>query len=228
MKPLVPAFLKSSRLYRLVEIVASTRGYLRTSGWWASLWRGVPVASDGAPIPWVTLPSISFLEPRLRPDFQVLEFGCGHSTHWFAARVRNVVSIEHDREWAATSRAEAPENVTIHLAATGQTGSYVDIAHGTPNDHNSYVQKIDDLKQRFDVILVDGVYRHACIRRCPDLLTDVGVIIVDNTDYPEIATSLQWLEGHGFRKLDFHGLHSGLSVPGLTSIFYRNQNCLKL
>src|SRR3954452_8270654 len=50
-------------------------------------------------IPWFSYAAIDFLEPWLRPDMTVCEYGSGGSTLFFARRVKSVFSIEDNPKW---------------------------------------------------------------------------------------------------------------------------------
>jgi hypothetical protein len=49
--------------------------------------------------PWLSYIAIDWLKNTLRPEMRVIEFGSGGSTLFFAERVAELVSVEHDREW---------------------------------------------------------------------------------------------------------------------------------
>jgi|SRR5580700_6539557 hypothetical protein len=72
---------------------------LRSLGWQRSVRHDASLAPEGQPQVWYTYSAIQWLTDRLKPDDRVFEFGCGHSTLWFSARVRQVVSIEHNQAW---------------------------------------------------------------------------------------------------------------------------------
>jgi len=55
-------------------------------------------------IPWISYPAIKMLEKILKPEMRVFEWGVGGSTLFFSARVRQLVSIEHDLQWAEKTR----------------------------------------------------------------------------------------------------------------------------
>jgi len=119
-----------------------TRGPLKDSGWLRSFDQGEPVDADGRPVPWLVYPVLDFLAPRLRADMSVFEYGSGNSTLWWAARVREVVSCEHDREWYERIRARAPANVTLH---------HVPLEYG-----GDYCRRVAGFSGAFDIVVVDG------------------------------------------------------------------------
>src|SRR3954452_3854394 len=65
---------------------------------------------DGSPlrdaVPWMPYRVIEALDRWLAPSMSVFEFGSGGSTLFFARRVRRVVTVEHDAQWAALVQAE--------------------------------------------------------------------------------------------------------------------------
>jgi hypothetical protein len=50
--------------------------------------------------PWMASSAVRRLNRILRPEDVLLELGSGASTAWFAQRVRRVVSLEPNRDWA--------------------------------------------------------------------------------------------------------------------------------
>ncbi|MBL0257980.1 MAG: hypothetical protein IPQ03_10865 [Bacteroidetes bacterium] len=48
---------------------------------------------------WLTYPVIDFLKNYLRKDMRVFEYGGGGSTLFFAKRVAELVTVEHDKDW---------------------------------------------------------------------------------------------------------------------------------
>ena len=126
------------------------------------------VDAKGNPIPWLTYPAIEFLKKRIKKDFSVFEYGCGNSTLWWASRVKEVQSIEHDKEWYARIISKIPENVSI---------SHIELEYG-----RNYSNKIKEFKNRFDIVVIDGRDRVNCAMNCLDALKSDGVIIWDNSD----------------------------------------------
>jgi len=120
-------------------------------------------------VPWIGYRGLARIESLLRPTSRVLEFGSGMSTVWFAARCREVVSIENCPDWYATVqqllRRRCIGNVDYRLASA--------------EDYS----RLDDLPDRlFDFILIDGIRRGACARAALRKLTPGGSIYLDNSD----------------------------------------------
>jgi len=79
------------------------------SQWWTSLDPGHNSMVDASP--WICFAAIRELKMFLRPDMNVFEYGSGGSTLFFSQRCREVISVEHHKEWY--------ERVNQHLSVTG-------------------------------------------------------------------------------------------------------------
>ncbi len=53
------------------------------------------------------------LAQLVRSDIRVFEYGCGHSSLWWAARAKEVVSIDHDEAWVDRINKSKPDNLTV-------------------------------------------------------------------------------------------------------------------
>ncbi len=100
----------------VIRLAPSRINALVTTGWLNSMFDGRPIDAAGRPIPWFTYPAIDFLEPRVQRNWSVLEWGCGNSTLWWAARAKRVIGIENDPKWHQIIAAKIPANATIVLA----------------------------------------------------------------------------------------------------------------
>lgn len=192
-----------------ISICVFLRYWFR-AGWFRSLFSGAPVDRFGSSLPWLTYPIIRFLGDRLRSDIKVLEFGGGGSTLWFLSRVARVVTIESSRDWYGRllKKATAAE---LHYAPT--VVDYLGAA---------------GVERAYDLVLIDGVYRVACCIRAVKVLRPGGVIILDDSERFDYLEAEQYLEGKGFRRLDFWGLAPGINYEKCTSVFYRPGNCLAI
>ena len=168
------------RLARLFE------RYFEPLGWGQPVESG-PVARDGAPVPWITYPAMATLERLTQPGLRVFEFGCGHSSLWWAGKVSEVVGVDHDLAWLEPIRARARPNQTLlhrpvhappepipagmaaHIQAliAGQWSSgdsHFDTVHGhNCRDFLGYATSLLAWPQGyFDLIVVDGMARSLC------------------------------------------------------------------
>jgi hypothetical protein len=105
-------------------------------------------------------------------DKRVLEWGCGASTLWYRENGIKVTTVEHDPVWAAIIGG-----VMLYPMPAWPTRARD--AEGTPvvtAPEFDYV-RCPGLG-RFDIILVDGILRNACLRYAPRLLTNHGIVLL--------------------------------------------------
>lgn len=190
------------------------KGPLKEDGWIRSLEEGVPVDAAGRPLPWINYPAIDFLARHVRPEMAVFEYGSGHSTLWWAERVREVVSCEHDREWIERIRPRVPAHVTLRHVPLEVDGAYSRTVAETPG--------------RFDIVVIDGRDRVNCARHAVTGLNPGGVIVWDNTEREEYRPGFETLRAAGFRRVEFLGMPPGLNEKLETSVFYRDRNVFGL
>ena len=187
-------------------------GGLLDDGWFNSFNTKQAIDKDKKPIPWCSYPFIKFIEPRLKKDFSVFEFGSGNSTLWYAERVGKILSVENDKGWFDLVSKKVPENAKIIFQMLEYNGEYCKKALAANN--------------KFDVIIIDGRDRVNCIKHSIGALKEQGVLIFDNSNLPQYSDGISYLISNGFRKLDFIGLSPVTPHNNCTSIFYRPNNCL--
>jgi SAM-dependent methyltransferase len=197
---------------RLLLLAAS----LREIGWTASARAGMPVDAIGSPLPWWTYPAIWWLESVLTGSERVLEFGAGNSTLWLAPRVRQVAAVEHDEAWSQRIRAIAPPNVIVmHRPTTSG------LVKASPGD--SYVAVLDSFDDgAYDLLVVDGMAREACLAAAGRLLAPAGIALLDNADRPDLHDAIWSMHERGFWRIDFVGPVPGASRFSSTSVFFRD------
>jgi hypothetical protein len=187
-------------------------GELKENGWYRSFKEKNSVDKNGNPIPWNTYPFIRFIEPRLKKDFNVFEYGCGNSTLWYARRVKSIKSVEHDKMWFDLITKKLPENCSIIFHELEEDGAY---AKEIMNDDIFY-----------NIVIIDGRDRNNCALYAVEKLTGDGVIVFDNTQLVEYTQSINTLLENGFKMLNFTGSQPIVAHENTTSIFYRENNCL--
>ena len=203
---------RTSREWLALREQRKDTSYLRDTGWLESRFQDLPVDRQGYAVPWITYPSLAFLEPRINAEMSVFEYGSGNSTLWWSSRVRRVVSCEHHRGWYERMAPELPANVDYkHLELTG-----------------GYPEAIAQHANEFDVIVIDGRERVKCAYNSLGALKDSGVILWDNSEREKYRPAFDFLAANGFRKLDFWGIGPVESYGWCTSILYRSNNCFSI
>lgn len=170
---------------------------------------GVPVVVDGEPRPWWPESFIEWLEPRLRPDMCVFEWGSGNSTLWLSGKVEYVQSVEHHTLWHRALKSIYPDDVVLKFRS------------------NAPGYEVISSITKMNLILVDGVRREECIYNAAGWLTGDGVIILDNSD-SEALEAQQWLRDQGFSEKVFIGEYAwgANGEQHSTTVFYKDGNCL--
>ncbi|MCP5272940.1 MAG: FkbM family methyltransferase [Burkholderiaceae bacterium] len=199
------------------DLLRLSRGALAQYGWRRSVRERAAVDAQGSPLPWLCYPAIDLLAARVRPELRVFEYGCGHSTLWWAERVRVLAAVEHDAAWHARMQARLPAHVALRHVPLVDGGDYCRAA----------VQAAG-AATRWDIVVVDGRDRVNCMQQAVGVLSDGGVMVVDNTDRPQYAPGLDWLRERGFRRLPLRGLAPIVDTLTETSLLYRPGNVLDL
>lgn len=197
-----------------VSLIYSRRSFLRDSGYFESVARRMPCKKDGTPLPWMNYGIIDLLEERLDRELSLFEYGSGNSTVFYASRVREVISVENDLGWYEYIRNSLPDNASIYLV--------------NPYDTQTYSEFIGRFDKEFDLVVVDGNDRNACLEAARNYLSYRGVIILDDTQDGEYESATNVLEESGYKRLDMKGLKPGSIRSYTTSLFYRATNCLGL
>ncbi len=146
---------------------------------------GEPAAGPGSPgLPWLPASFVARFESWDTARWRVFEWGSGWSTLWLAARCQWVVSVESDPAWHRRIVEEAEKrgikNITLLLRT----------------DPDEYIAAIEEHDARLDCILVDGVWRNACVERA---IPRVGsVLVFDNASRGEYEPARALLRETGW------------------------------
>lgn len=139
----------------------------------------------------------NWLGRTLDEKSRVFEYGSGGSTLFLAKQAGEVVSVEHNREWYDHMRTVLSERGVENCSYLFQGGEPVetsrecevcDVSHESMREEydgvtfDSYVSTIDDYEDAsFDLVVVDGRARPACIAHALPKLKPGGYILLDDT-----------------------------------------------
>lgn len=172
--------------------------------------------------PWLTFAAIQFLEKTLRKDMRVYEYGAGGSTLFFAKRVKEVISVEHDQIWSdkifEVIKKRNYHNSLIHLVEP-TTNEF--LLGQDPSEPNSYISSLDLFTNQyfkdyainidnypdgyFDVVLIDGRARPSCFKHAITKVKEGGFLILDNAERPHYLYIHEFLENSHWIKYELHG-----------------------
>lgn len=166
------------------------------------------IDGEGNPIPWFTYPAIEYLKQLDLQALSILEWGIGNSTLFFAQRCREIISIEHNKNWFDSISSLLPANAK---------GVFVDEEH-----YHNYPLQLD---KKFDIIIVDGIKRRDCLSISLSLLSERGFILFDNSDRnPDYC---EFLRSRDLIQVDFHGFGPIVDFTTTTSIFFSRKFNIK-
>lgn len=165
--------------------------------WRRSLINGANSVRDE--LPWITFNAITYLENYLQKGSKVFEYGGGGSTLFFLKQGAEVHTVEHDEGWFKTldetiAKKKYPGWKGHFIKA--ESGHYVndpdasEPAHYATADETykkcnfkTYASVIDQYSNDyFDVVLVDGRSRPACIHHALPKIKKNGLLVLDNSD----------------------------------------------
>jgi predicted O-methyltransferase YrrM len=141
-------------------------------------------------VPWWTYDAIDQVEQFLgeRGNARVFEYGSGASTVWLAKRSAHVTSVEHEAGWCDILRPRLADfdNITLNVVASDATPDADTAFHSVKPGYRgtsfrAYVEAIRDADGPFDLIVIDGRARPACLAEAVNHLADGGMIVFDNS-----------------------------------------------
>jgi predicted O-methyltransferase YrrM len=174
-------------------------------------------------VPWWTFPAIDAVERWMAArngDVRVFEYGSGASTVWLARRAAHVVSVEHDTGFVKIAAPMlALPNVELRViepvaadattrAPSGRRG-YEDC------DFSAYVDSIAHGAAPYDLIIIDGRARAACLDRAWDCLGAGGLVVFDNSNRQRYQAALGRVGG---RLTRYRGWAPALPYPSETTL----------
>ena len=196
------------------KLILNKESFLYQTGWMNSLHLKKPIDRDGNNIPWMNYSIVEFLKERLTKDITLFEYGSGFSTLFYSKHVKNVISIEYNKKWFDYIKKIPSSNSEIYFYEKDFDGRYCCAIH--------------DFEYLYKIVIVDGRDRVNCIKQSVSKLTCDGVIILDDSNRKYYKDGIFFLNEHGFRELSFYGLKPNEAFTSKTSVFYRDNNCLRI
>jgi hypothetical protein len=187
-----------------------------------TLVRGRSALDDG--VPWMTFRAIAWLRSYLRPELHVFEYGSGGSTIFLASRVTELVSVEHDLDWYATTERKLAD-LGLHCTyLLREPRSEADERFGSTDpayrgmSFEPYVKAIDAYDDgTFDLVIVDGRARPACAIRAIPKVRPGGYLLLDDSDRPYYGAAIEALRHYA--RTDLPGAVPYSTTIGTTSIW---------
>lgn len=163
------------------------------------------------PSPWLSPAAISFFNEWLDGTQVGCEFGSGGSTLFFSGRVKQLVSIEHNKEWYDKITAGLPaalkDKITYRFVPENDPAEAPETlpeleAHPELDDFEyrkkyfNYIYALHDLPdESFDFIIVDGRARTECVIVNLQKLKPGGLLVLDNSERDRYLPVFRLLKG---------------------------------
>lgn len=180
-------------------------------------------------LPWITFEAFDFLNSILTRNFVVYEFGSGGSSLFFAKRVKEIYSVEHDDSWFSQFQSELKdsqkkfENLHLRLVLPTIKNDYTEAISLSEKrfssfDFEDYVKSILDFPDNFfDLIVIDGRARPFCLKNAIPKLKTGGYLLFDNSDRIHYQNELKKIST--WKELESFGPVIGDLSFGQTSIY---------
>lgn len=199
-----------SDLRILYHLKFSNNSFLQHEGFFLSYYYSLPQDNRGELLPWMNYNLIHFLKKRLNANIRLFEYGSGSSTVFYSNLVKEIYSLEHNKDFFDFIKQYPLINLILE------------------EDKTKYPQKILDFEDLFDVIVIDGILRCECLDYALRKLSPTGVIIFDDTDRKAYWKKLEPLLEDNFKELTFVGIKPGEVTLAQSTILYRQENCLNI
>jgi len=177
-------------------------------------------------VPWWTYDAIAavtaWFAARPRP-VRAFEYGSGASTLCLARRADEVHSVEHHRGFGEMMLGELAGLDHVTLRVIEPVGSPSPVVPSAKEGHRGldfadYVAAIDHVQGDFDLVVVDGRAREACLDRARTRLAGDGIIVFDNSGRRRYREAIR---RSGLVERRFLGLTPTLPYPECTSVLRR-------
>ncbi len=176
-------------------------------------------------VPWWTYRAIDVVDAWMtahpRP-IRVFEYGSGASTIWLAERAEEVISVEHHAGFAEViGPALAPLSSVTFRVVQPEPAAQPFIGSAKPGnrgmDFSAYVNAIDAADGVFDVIVIDGRAREACLKVAIPRMARDGMIVFDNSHRTRYQRAIR---ASNLRVRRLPGLTPTLPYPDQTSLLF--------
>ena len=166
----------------LVDKLRNEFGFLESSR------SSIPVDGYGNVMPLYSYPCYEYIRSMDWKNANIFEFGCGYSSIWWDNVDANVYGVDSNDEWINKIQSSVCGHLNIELA----------------NDGEEYTTSIYRHNLKYDVIVIDGMYRYDCVEPSLDCLANDGMVILDNSEWHTNTKEL--LDNSDLMPVHFHGM----------------------
>lgn len=174
-------------------------------------------------VPWWTYDAIQAVDEWLANrsgTIRVFEYGSGASTCWLARRAGEVHSVEHHRGFGVAMQQRLREYDNVLLQVVEPLASVNPTVPSGKEGHQGldflpYVEAMEAVPGDFDLVVIDGRARAACLAKALPRLAADGMIVFDNSRRRRYRDAIS---ASRYRETVLRGLTPTLPYPEQTSL----------
>jgi len=173
--------------------------------------------------PWWTYKAIKIIDDYLKTKSTPIafEYGSGASTVWLSKRVDKLYSVEHSKDWFSVVQVfikKLPNTHYFLVKPDAKIKSDVFISHkDAGKSFYNYVCAINRFDKKFDIIIIDGRSRTACLKKSLLKIKKGGIIVFDNCLRSRYIKEIRKINN---KVIYCRGLTPSLPYPECTAIIY--------
>ncbi len=224
-RALGPLFHPAHLLYLMVD---DRRSWKSFPDWVSSFRPGHSLLRK--PMPWLPFVATNWLRTYLQPHMKVFEYGSGASTIYMAKLAGKLFTVEHDAAWhtrvSTALMQHGIRNCVYQLREPYFEKRGTSLIPDPSEKENpgvnfeSYVTAIDEHPDHtFDLVLVDGRIRHACMEHALPKIKVGGYLMLDNANDLRLVDCLALM--HSYERIDLHGIAPGWPPARWTTSAWR-------
>jgi len=177
-------------------------------------------------VPWWSYDAIGAIDAwlvRRTGATRVFEYGSGASTLWLARRATEVHSVEHHRRFGEMMQAEVAVLDNVSLSIVEPVPHLRPVVPSAKEGHQgldfaAYVGAIGAVDGQFDLVVIDGRAREACLMAAKERLAPGGIVVFDNSRRRRYRDAIA---ASGLDEVVYKGLTPTLPYPEQTSVLRR-------
>ncbi len=216
------------KLLKKITLAAQTPSKYRLD-FWRSF--NESIFTELEPMPWMNYEAVANIQKSITSNSLVFEYGSGSSTRYWISTGCKVVSVEHDKIFFQQMKDALADKCEYKLIEPEPSALINVKSHESPESYKSsdfenhsfeaYVRAIDIYpNDYFDLVVIDGRARPACIKHAVPKIKRGGILVLDNSDrYYYLKNTKSFLEG--WPEKTYKGTVRGLLHKEQTTIFYK-------
>ena len=174
-------------------------------------------------LPYTNINFIKFLIDftKNKNNLNLFEYGSGSSTLFFEKHFTQVYSVENNESWyKEIKRYSKKANIYFVPGKHSLNPIIKSSKFGYKKfDFNNYVNFINEIGTKFDVVFIDGRARESCLKIVINYLKPNGLIVLDNSGRKRYKTELE-LYKKKYKYIDFKGFSTFIPLPSKKTVIF--------